>query len=596
MSVAYGPRRNLSLGLVAAGLALAAGAAVAAPTGTLLPGPRTHPQELLAAVVLATAFIAGVRLPVQSLYGVIVLTAVDGAIRKWAYNEIVVYLLKDFLLLGVYAAVIPRLSRERLARPWWLLAPLGGVLLLAVLYVARTPSLSQAAIGLRSYFIYVPLLWVGPAIIDRKARAVALLALLCIIGVAEVALGAVQSLAGPGILNKLVSGAQAGIVTVNHIPYFRPPGTFMQTGDLSFAVVLALVAAAALLTWSTSRRIQALALTTVFFTAGSIVFTAARTILVSAVLVLALLVFVLFVRRRLVLVALVAVVTALGLVGSVEGFPYAESHVVPTVKSWFAAAAPRLPETQLRRLIPIRLVVSSTKTLNLRVSASGLHSGDGHRGLVTLNAWTTDGTPVQVVVGAALLRAAEHSPAAAVAVHGSVAQPVAPALGSKAGFLSRATDFQTTGAAQSGALWSDRLRPQLRLLSHQRLLGHGTGTMTLGAQYANPSTQFAGESDYLKIVWELGWPGLLLFVWFVLAAIWASLRSTIALEGWRWACSAFGLGIAALVALWMTLNFALDTPNVAELYFLFVGLALAAVPRSSGSKEAAMRGHASSAL
>jgi O-Antigen ligase len=573
--------RPFALGLVAAGLVLAIGAAVAAPTGALLPGPRTHPQEAGAALVLAVAFMLGVRFPIQSFYGVIVLTVVDGAIRKWAYNEIVVYLLKDFLLLGVYAAVIPRLSREKLARPWWLLAPLGGVLLLAVLYVARSPSLSQAAIGLRSYFIYVPLLWVAPAIVDRRSRGIALLVLFCAVGIVEVLLGAVQSLAGPGILNKLVSGAQPGIVTVNHVPYFRPPGTFMQTADLSFAVVLAFVAAAALLVWRSSRRLQVLALATVSVTFGSIVFTAARTILVSAVLVLAALVIVLLVQRRIILVAVVGIVAALGLAVSIEGFPYAERHVVPTVKSWFTAA-PQLPADQLRKLVPLRLRVSATKRVDLRVPPAVLVAGRGHTGNITFQAYTTGGTPVAVSVPAAALRGKSTPPRApeehgtVPVVSGAIVKPVAPSVGSNGGFLSRSTDFQTTGAAKSGALWTDRLRPQLKLMSHQRLVGHGTGTMTLGAQYANPSTHFPGESDYLKIVWELGWPGLILFVWFVVAAIWASLRSALAVEGWRRACAIAGVGISVLVALWMTLNFALDTPNVAQAFYLFLGLALAA--------------------
>jgi hypothetical protein len=588
------PMRPFALGLVAAGLVLAIGAAVAAPTGALLPGPRTHPQEAVAALVLAVAFMLGVRFPIQSFYGVIVLTVVDGAIRKWAYNEIVVYLLKDFLLLGVYAAVVPRLSREKLARPWWLLAPLGGVLLLAVLYVARSPSLSQAAIGLRSYFIYVPLLWVAPAIVDRRSRGIALLVLFCAVGIVEVLLGAVQSLAGPGILNKLVSGAQPGIVTVNHVPYFRPPGTFMQTADLSFAVVLAFVAAAALLVWRSSRRLQVLALATVSVTFGSIVFTAARTILVSAVLVLAALVIVLLVQRRIILVAVVGIVAAFGLAVSIEGFPYAERHVVPTVKSWFTAA-PRLPADQLRKLVPLRLRVSPTKVLGLRVAPDVLRAGTGRTGRITIQAYTTGGTAVAVSVPAAALRGKSSSHAtgkhgAGPVAPGAIVKPVAPSVGANSGFLSRSTDFQTTGAAKSGALWTDRLRPQLKLISHQRLVGHGTGTMTLGAQYANPSTHFQGESDYLKIVWELGWPGLILFSWFVVAAIWASLRGALAVEGWRRACAIAGVGISVLVALWMTLNFALDTPNVAQAFYLFVGLALAASvslgARGSGPERA----------
>lgn len=332
---------SLALLLAAAGLVLAVGAAIAAPSDQLLPGPHGIAQEALGALVLAVAFLLGLRLPVRMFYVMIVLTVLEGAIRKWLYNDVVVYLLKDFLLLGIYATIIPRISRYRLVRPWWLVVPLVGLVGLALIYSAASASLSEAVVGLGSYFIYVPLLWVAPAIIDRQRRAMALLILICVLGVGEALLGAVQSLAGPGALNKLVSGAQPAIVTVNGLLYLRPTGTFMQAGDLSYCLVLALLAAAALFALASSRRLLALAGATIFAVAASLAFEGARTLLISGAVVLIALIGGLLVRRRLVLAVLVPLFAVAGLVVSQHGIPFLEAHAVPTVKGWLHANPPR---------------------------------------------------------------------------------------------------------------------------------------------------------------------------------------------------------------------------------------------------------------
>ena len=69
-----------------------------------------------------------------------------------------------------------------------------------------------------------------------------------------------------------------------------------------------------------------------------------------------------------------------------------------------------------------------------------------------------------------------------------------------------------------------------------------------------------------------------MFVWFVAAAIWIAARGLKASTGWRRMLSTAGMWCAILVSLWMFITFALDTPVVAELYFLFVGTAIAAAP------------------
>jgi hypothetical protein len=136
--------------LLLAGVAAAATAAVAAPPSPLLPAPVGPTAVGVATAVLAVGFALGLHWPLHALYGVVALTIAEGAVRRWAVNDLTVFLLKDFLLVGVYAAVLPRLRRAQLRRPWWLLAPLAGLIALALLHVPRSESLAQAVIGIRS--------------------------------------------------------------------------------------------------------------------------------------------------------------------------------------------------------------------------------------------------------------------------------------------------------------------------------------------------------------------------------------------------------------------------------------------------------------
>src|SRR4051812_10127820 len=90
--------------VVVVGVVLAVAAAVAAPSSVLLPGPRGGAATAAAAAVLVAAFVAGFAAPVGGFFAVLALTVIEGAIRKWLYNSVTVFLVKDFLLVGVYAA------------------------------------------------------------------------------------------------------------------------------------------------------------------------------------------------------------------------------------------------------------------------------------------------------------------------------------------------------------------------------------------------------------------------------------------------------------------------------------------------------------
>jgi hypothetical protein len=498
-------RRGRQPGLLAAqaalGLVLAVFAASAAPSSALLPGPNGGVEQGVAMLAFCAIFAVGLAFPVPGLYAAIALTVLEGAIRKWVVNDVTVFLLKDFLLIGVYAAVLPKLSRRELRRPWWLVVPLGLLLILALVLSMRSPSYTTALIGLRSYSIYVPLLWVAPAIVDRERRARALLVLILALGIFESALAIAQALAGPGELNKLVSGAVAGVLVVGGIPYLRPTGTFMQVGNLSSYLVFVALAAFATLAWRRDPREVVTAVVALLMVGGAIVYSAARTLLVSMLLIILVAVFGAFAARR--SRRIVSVGAAAVTVGVVLGV-----FMVP----WLNAHAHIF-------------------------SSGGGTSISGDR------------------------------------VHDSQAA---------GGFLGRAADV----GADRGGLWRGRVRPGFVVIGHQGLVGHGTGTMTLGLEYAAGSGALGAETSYAKAASELGLPGLVMFVWFVGALLLLALRGFwSAAASWERACAAVGLGAAVLVPLWMILIFSLDLPIVAELYYVFTGLAAAVACGASSSSR-----------
>jgi hypothetical protein len=148
------------------------------------------------------------------------------------------------------------------------------------------------------------------------------------------------------------------------------------------------------------------------------------------------------------------------------------------------------------------------------------------------------------------------------------------------GFLSRSADFNKAGGTVG--LWGSRIKPQLKLIKAQRL-GHGTGTMTLGSEYASSSATFQGESQYSKLAWELGLPGFVLYVWFVVAFAFAALLGVIASRGAGRIPATVGFGLVSLAAVWAVFTFAPDYPVFAIFIYLLGGYAVSMAGASGAS-------------
>lgn len=256
-----------------AGILLAAtvGLVVAGGHGAL--GDLNLPFRILAdlpiaALLVGTAAVAALPLLLRrwqwALGSLLVWLVVEDLVRKLAGNELLVYLVKDLLLLIAVVAVAasPRargLWRSTTGWTRWALYALGTwALVMAVpsaLVDVRVPL-----VGLRLNFLYVPLVVAGALIASERSSLRRWLLGLSGLGAISSALGLVQAAVGPAFLAPPVPVRglkNLVLIRGNEVSgsLYRPTGTFVDPGRFaSMALVALAVSLAALLVTRGRRR------------------------------------------------------------------------------------------------------------------------------------------------------------------------------------------------------------------------------------------------------------------------------------------------------------------------------------------------------
>ncbi|MCS7312726.1 MAG: hypothetical protein NZ742_07425 [Acidobacteria bacterium] len=158
---------------------------------------------------LLGVFLIGLLAWRQAVVGSLVLAVFEGALRKWVFPEAHqwVYLGKDMLLLGAYAGFLVRRPavRERPLPAHPATAPLValGLLTLAQLANPSLPSFQVGLFGIRSYLIYVPLLYVVSAVFPHPESLRKFWNRYLVLAVVPLTLGILQFGAPPGsVLNR----------------------------------------------------------------------------------------------------------------------------------------------------------------------------------------------------------------------------------------------------------------------------------------------------------------------------------------------------------------------------------------------------------
>jgi len=133
----------------------------------------------------------------QTTIAVMLLLVFEGALRKWVFPEaqVALYLAKDVLLLGAYLGFAMTQGfalPARQAGPFVVLLAMAATYGLLQMLNPALPSFALAAVGWRSYFFYVPLLFMVPHLFDLPDHLYRALGRYVLLAIPVAALGVVQ--------------------------------------------------------------------------------------------------------------------------------------------------------------------------------------------------------------------------------------------------------------------------------------------------------------------------------------------------------------------------------------------------------------------
>ena len=173
--------------------------------------------------------------------------------RKFLGNGLIFFFGKDILAAITYASLLKAKAKGEVAwfRPPFM-APLGIFFGLALVQVFNTesPSIIYGLLGLKLYFYYVPLMYVGYALIENNRDLERLLVFNILPGLVIAVLGIIQSVVGLSFLNptELAPELQAlGNLTraspLTRLTVPAPTSVFASSGRFAwYMIVLAIMA------------------------------------------------------------------------------------------------------------------------------------------------------------------------------------------------------------------------------------------------------------------------------------------------------------------------------------------------------------------
>jgi len=168
--------------------------------------------------------------------------------RKYLGNSLVVYFAKDFLVgIAYFSFYFAKRRGEVDIFKVPFLVPLGIFIGLAFVQVfnAFSPNIMYGLLGLKLYFYYAPLMFLGYAMLKRPADLDRLLKVSLIVGIVISGLGIAQSVLGMGFLAP--EDTQAEIYEMSHLvryspvshkEVFAPSSVFVSAGRFSFYLIL----------------------------------------------------------------------------------------------------------------------------------------------------------------------------------------------------------------------------------------------------------------------------------------------------------------------------------------------------------------------
>jgi hypothetical protein len=169
-------------------------------------------------------------------------------VRKYLGNNMVIYFAKDFLVVLIY---ISYYSERRNQRQNATFGPPFLVPLLIFFWFAAaqvfnpgSTSLFYGLLGLKLYFLYVPLMYLGYALMDSEEELRKFFIFNALLIVAVSALGIVQSIIGPSFLNPATIQEDISYLStlyrespITGLIAYRPTSVFVSTGRFQNLIV-----------------------------------------------------------------------------------------------------------------------------------------------------------------------------------------------------------------------------------------------------------------------------------------------------------------------------------------------------------------------
>lgn len=168
--------------------------------------------------------------------------------RKYLGNNMAIFFAKDVLVLVVYLSffISRRVHRAKAFRPPFLIPLLVFIWIGAIqVFNANSNSIFYGLLGMKVYFLYVPLLYVGYSFLESDEDLRKLLTYNAILVMLVAGLGIAQAIIGPSFLNPhTLQEDIRGLATLyrkspisGQISY-RPTSVFVSTGRFSNFVIV----------------------------------------------------------------------------------------------------------------------------------------------------------------------------------------------------------------------------------------------------------------------------------------------------------------------------------------------------------------------
>jgi hypothetical protein len=168
--------------------------------------------------------------------------------RKFLGNNMAIYFAKDFLLLVVYISFLAAFRRKAVTifRPPFLV-PLLIFIWFGIMQIFNPASTSiwYGLMGVKIFFYYIPLVFVGYALLNTEAQLRRFFTINLILAVVVISLGIAQSVLGPSFLNPAVQAEDLRLLSglyrqsLSGASAYRPTSVFVSVGRYADFILVA---------------------------------------------------------------------------------------------------------------------------------------------------------------------------------------------------------------------------------------------------------------------------------------------------------------------------------------------------------------------